>query len=135
MREPNKKSRIWLGTFPIAEMAVRAPNVAAIALRGKLACLNFADSAWRLPVPASSDPKDIQKVAVEAAEAFRPVEDSNSKRGESTEADKVEGSKNGFYMDEEAVFGTQKFLENMAAGMMMSPFRCRYDGDEQQCCQ
>nr|UQE90552.1 CBF2.1 [Actinidia arguta] len=71
VREPNKKSRIWLGTFPTAEMAARAHDVAAIALRGRTACLNFSDSRWRLPVPASTNPKDIQKAAAEAAEAFR----------------------------------------------------------------
>jgi hypothetical protein len=73
MREPNKKSKIWLGTFPTAEMAARAHDVAAMALRGRYACLNFADSAWRLPKPATTQAKDIQKVATLAAEAFRPV--------------------------------------------------------------
>ncbi|KAL2496340.1 Dehydration-responsive element-binding protein 1C [Forsythia ovata] len=71
VREPNKKSRIWLGTFPTAEMAARAHDVAAIALRGRSACLNFADSAWKLPVPASTDAKDIQKAAAEAAKKFK----------------------------------------------------------------
>ncbi|CAL5185117.1 unnamed protein product [Lathyrus oleraceus] len=72
MREPNKKTKIWLGTYPTVEMAARAHDVAALALRGHSACLNFADSAWRLPVPASTATKDIQKTAAEAAEAFRP---------------------------------------------------------------
>jgi len=72
MREPNTKTRIWLGTFPTAEMAARAHDVAAMALRGRYACLNFADSVWRLPIPATSAIKDIQKAATKAAEAFRP---------------------------------------------------------------
>ncbi|XVF12427.1 hypothetical protein REPUB_Repub08aG0117500 [Reevesia pubescens] len=136
VREPHKKSRIWLGTFPTADMAARAHDVAAIALRGRSACLNFADSAWRLPVPASSDPKDIQKAAAEAAEAFRPAEqsDGNSgddvKRAENTVVEKMTGCEDGFYLDEEAVFGTQRFMANMAAGMMMSPPRCGFDGDD-----
>ncbi|KAK6129963.1 hypothetical protein DH2020_036297 [Rehmannia glutinosa] len=73
LREPTKQKRIWLGTYPSAEMAARAHDVAALALRGQAACLNFADSVWRLPVPASNDPLDIRKAAVEAAEAFRPT--------------------------------------------------------------
>ncbi|XP_058779244.1 dehydration-responsive element-binding protein 1A-like [Vicia villosa] len=72
MREPYKKTKIWLGTFQTAEMAARAHDVAALALRGRNACLNFADSAWRLPVPATTETKDIQKAAAQAAEAFRP---------------------------------------------------------------
>ncbi|KAI6707267.1 hypothetical protein NL676_010229 [Syzygium grande] len=75
LREPNKKTRIWLGTYPTAEMAARAHDVAALALRGRQgACLNFADSAWRLPAPASREPAEIRRAAAVAAEAFRPAE-------------------------------------------------------------
>ncbi|XP_057809665.1 dehydration-responsive element-binding protein 1D-like [Salvia miltiorrhiza] len=104
VREPNKKSRIWLGTFPTVDMAARAHDVAALALRGRSACLNFADSAWRLPVPTSTDAKDIRRAAVQAAEAFRP-----------------ESPEIVWFVDEEEVFGMHGLLTNMAEGMMLPP--------------
>lgn len=70
LREPNKKSRIWLGTYPTAEMAARAHDVAALALRGRSACLNFADSTWRVRLPGSNEPADIRRAAAEAAREF-----------------------------------------------------------------
>ncbi|KAK1392790.1 Dehydration-responsive element-binding protein 1D [Heracleum sosnowskyi] len=123
VREPINNSRIWLGTYPTAEMAARANDVAAIALRGRNACLNFADSVWRLPTPASSDVIDIQKAAAKAAEAFRPPKNDN---GTGTSQENTLGSQENavFYMDEEMVFGMPDYINNMAQGMMLSPPHC-----------
>ncbi|XP_078442532.1 dehydration-responsive element-binding protein 1E-like [Wolffia australiana] len=77
VREPNKKTRIWLGTFATAEMAARAHDVAAMALRGRAACLNFADSAWRLPaLPRGATAKEIQLAAQQAVKDFRDEDDA-----------------------------------------------------------
>nr|AYK27445.1 CRT binding factor [Solanum melongena] len=121
VREPNKKSRIWLGTFPTVEMAARAHDVAALALRGRSTCLNFADSAWRLPIPASSDSKDIQKAAAEAAEAFRPSEESEEVSGEFSSTITPETPENTFFVDEEELFYMPGLLANMAEGLLMLP--------------
>ncbi|KZV58186.1 dehydration-responsive element-binding protein 3-like [Dorcoceras hygrometricum] len=75
IRQPRKKSRIWLGTYSSAEMAARAHDVAALSIKGSSAVLNFPQLRDTLPRPASLSPADVQAAAAKAAamEELRPM--------------------------------------------------------------
>ncbi|TKW05821.1 hypothetical protein SEVIR_7G201100v4 [Setaria viridis] len=77
IREPRKKSRIWLGTFDNPEMAARAHDAAAVAIKGRAAHLNFPELAHELPRAASAAPKDVQAAAALAAATLLPASSSS----------------------------------------------------------
>ncbi|CAI0476528.1 unnamed protein product [Linum tenue] len=130
LREPTTGTRVWLGTHATAEMAARAHDVAALAYRGKSACLNFADSAWRLPVPASTDQLDVRRAAAEAAAMFRPGAETEAAdvhehiAGGGDYADNGDSNDNNDVVREEVEGEVPRLLWEMAEGPLLSPPRC-----------
>ncbi|XP_047307211.1 ethylene-responsive transcription factor ERF027-like [Impatiens glandulifera] len=118
IREPKKTTRIWLGTYPFPEMAAAAYDVAALALKGENAVLNFPDWVDSYPVPLSVTPSDIRNAATAAAALM--------KGGVKREGDNVgdrEVPVMTEYIDEDDLFDMPQLLVDMAGGMMVTPPR------------
>lgn len=140
IREPRSPNRIWLGTFSSPEMAAVAYDVAALALKGKDAELNFPNSASSLPVPASAAPRDIQAAAAIAASAAGAAVDTFVVGGgvDRTNTSAIMGNPdntnprvgdNNNFVDEDMIFDMPNILVNMAQGMLLSPPRMNVDSD------
>ncbi|CAN1842454.1 Dehydration-responsive element-binding protein 1B [Linum perenne] len=124
IREPKKTNRIWLGTYPTPEMAAAAYDVAAIALKGPNTALNFPESFYSYPTPASTSASDIRAAAQNAATALVP-ESADRKGIQKAAAEAAEGFRPAeermVYVDEEDVFGMPGILASMAEGMLLPP--------------
>ncbi|KAJ3690649.1 hypothetical protein LUZ61_019813 [Rhynchospora tenuis] len=126
IREPNKRSRIWLGTFPSAEMAARAHDVAAIALRGHAACLNFADSAWLINMPMSfSSVKELKHMAIDVAEEL------NGKANGETQSDTLSTSASQVSDETEVISGASSLDEETPVSNRFEWTKFDFDGDEE----
>ncbi|TVU25988.1 hypothetical protein EJB05_28512, partial [Eragrostis curvula] len=71
IREPGKKTRIWLGSFESPEMAAVAHDVAELRLRGREARLNFPELVHHFRRPVTAEPDDVRAAALEAAAQVR----------------------------------------------------------------
>ncbi|KAK1429188.1 hypothetical protein QVD17_11392 [Tagetes erecta] len=128
IREPGKKSKIWLGTFSTPEMAARAYDAAVLALHGDNSPLNFTDSARLIKRAKSASACDIREAALEAALAFGPKNyDTNKpscsvwfqmeKDYENVTTDVTDTP----FVDEEVLFNMPSFYNSMAEGLLITP--------------
>ncbi|XP_061363924.1 dehydration-responsive element-binding protein 1F-like, partial [Gastrolobium bilobum] len=122
LRQPQNKTRVWLGTFAHPDMAAIAYDVAALAFKGDNASLNFPNEATSLPRLNSRtcSVRAIQFAAMQAAEKHFSA---NNEIGTNINGSEVglEGNSGSFFWDEEEVFNLPGLMNSMAEGLIITP--------------
>ncbi|KZV58476.1 hypothetical protein F511_26520 [Dorcoceras hygrometricum] len=130
IREPRKTTRIWLGTYPTPEMAAAAYDVAALALKGPDAGINFPGLVASYPVPDSQSAGDIRAAAAMAAAAAAGAGGAMGGTGAPVfPGNEGSSSLATGYVDEEELFDMPQLLVDMAGGMLLSPPRTAEDNE------
>ncbi|XP_062117529.1 dehydration-responsive element-binding protein 1F-like [Humulus lupulus] len=141
LRQPHSKnSRLWLGTFSSPDVAARAYDVAALAIKGESASLNFPEERTRyhqprqqfastssssssavVPVVATTDQEEVSQDD-KGNKGSTAGTDSTSSAPPSSEATAANASRNvEVYYDEEELFNMPGLLDSLAEGLMLTP--------------
>uniref|UniRef100_A0A7N1A1B4 AP2/ERF domain-containing protein n=1 Tax=Kalanchoe fedtschenkoi TaxID=63787 RepID=A0A7N1A1B4_KALFE len=94
IREPKKRSRIWLGTYKTAVAAARAHDVALFHLRGRSEKLNFPeDFVGRVSVEMSAE--EIRRMATAVGAEVDAAELGRRRRRDVNEPPRCGGAEGG----------------------------------------
>lgn len=114
-------------------MAAAAFDVAALALKGSDAALNFPHDIPNYPVPNSASAADIRSAAASAAASRGARTEAEGKEdpvGRPESASEISQETGQEFMDEDELLNMPKLLDDMAEGMLVSPPRTQMASED-----